>query len=73
MNRIQLDRGVPIPEQRRRKSYPFRDMEVGDSFFATETSIVRIHAAARNYKGVRVTCRTRIENGEKGVRVWRIS
>lgn len=73
MNKIQLDRNIPLPEQRANRIYPFREMAVGDSFFAAEASIVKLHAAARKYSDIRVTCRTRIENGVKGVRVWRIS
>lgn len=73
MNGIKLEQNIPIPDRRPARIYPFRKMKVGDSFFVADISLVRIHAAARKYKDLRVTCRTLVENGVKGVRVWRIS
>jgi hypothetical protein len=74
MTQIKIDKGVPAPNEhwsRNRVKYPFKSMEVGDSFF-TETSRVAVTSAACGYarrNGVKFT--TRSENG--GTRVWRIA
>lgn len=74
MNKIPVDRNIPLPQVRVGRLYPFEDMQIGDSFFVIDGSVVRIHAAARQFnKRMRFTCRTRIEDGVRGVRVWRIS
>lgn len=69
---IQITKGVPTPSGRKAK-YPFRDMEVGDSFFAPGSSVIGMHGCARRYRPMRFTCRTVIEHGVPGIRVWRIA
>lgn len=72
-----LERDVPIPKHTgrgRAATYPFRDMEVGDSFFVT-TSRPKTHpvrraasAFAARHGGKFCTRRT-----DEGVRVWRFA
>lgn len=80
---IRIDKHVPLPADTRgrgRTKFPFRDMEVGDSFFvpttgkaAHQTRSNVSSAASRSGKGSgRVfTTRDVTENGVRGTRVWR--
>ena len=68
---IAITKGVPAPRGRRAK-YPFRDMEIGDSFFAPGSSVIGIHGCARRHRPMRFTCRSVVENGVSGIKVWRI-
>lgn len=72
-----IDRGVPLPPPKPlyQRKYPFRDMRVGDSFFAPgktrqqlKTSIRYATCECRQFTTRRVT-----ENGVTGLRVWRIA
>jgi hypothetical protein len=67
---ISITKGLPTPHRGRAK-YPFRDMEVGDSFFAPRASVIGLHGCARRHRPKRFTCRSLVENGVGGVRVWR--
>ena len=69
---IEITKGVPAPRGRKSK-YPFRDMDVGDSFFAPGSSVIGIHGCARRHRPMRFTCRSVVENGIAGIRVWRIA
>lgn len=69
---IEITKGMPTPRGRRSK-YPFRDMEVGDSFFAPGSSVIGIHGCARRHRPMKFTCRSMVENGVAGIRVWRIA
>ena len=63
---IQIDKGIPIPN---RFKYPFKDMEIGDSFYLTkEEKTYNIHKLAKK-AGIKVL--TRREND--GRRIWRIA
>ena len=68
---IEITEGLPTPRGRRSK-YPFRDMEIGDSFFAPRSSVIGIHGCARRHRPMRFTCRSVVEDGVPGIRVWRI-
>jgi hypothetical protein len=69
---IEITKGLPTPRGRKSK-YPFRDMEVGDSFFAPGSSVIGIHGCARRHRPMKFTCRSVVENGVAGIRVWRIA
>jgi hypothetical protein len=68
---IEITKGVPTPHRGRSK-YPFRHMELGDSFFAPGGTVIGLHGCARRHRPMRFTCRSVVENGVAGVRVWRI-
>jgi hypothetical protein len=68
---IEITKGLPTPHRGRSK-YPFRDMELGDSFFAPGGTVIGLHGCARRHRPMRFTCRSVVENGVAGVRVWRI-
>ena len=77
---MKIDKGIPIPARAARGKYPFRDMQPGDSaFFPGENLRHKQHPAymnARNYvkrNGWQITVRSVIENGVKGIRIWRVA
>lgn len=73
-SKLQIERGIPVPADTRGPVpiYPFREMEVGDSFFVATTRIqhsVRRGASATGKRlGKRFTCR----KVEGGLRIWRV-
>ena len=79
---MKVDKDVPTPAVARGSGigrvpkYPFRDMELGDSMFAAGEDGVRMWGSARTHsyrhKPFRVVARMVVENGVKGVRVWRV-
>lgn len=73
---LKIERGIPVPERRKRK-YPFEDMQPGDSFevplngdtlFRTRSRIQGSMAHFRT-KGWSFTTR----KTDTGIRVWRLS
>lgn len=72
---IKIEKGVPVPPRRTRKGiskYPFRQMEVGDSFLMPDYTVVRAWGILGPYAkrlGQKYTVRT----VEGGARVWRVS
>ena len=67
---VGLDKDVPLPEARKR--YPYREMEVGDSFFVEGGGIQNI--CNQNYRTGKKLGKSFIARKEEGgVRVWRVS
>lgn len=69
-----VEKNVPMPEERATRTlYPFRNMEVGDSFLVPQGAPQRVNAAVyqenKKRDGVKYTQR----KVEGGVRVWRMS
>ena len=65
---VGLDKDVPLPEARKR--YPYREMEVGDSFFVEGGGIQNI--CNQNYRTGKKLGKSFIARKEDGgVRVWR--
>ncbi|MGL5397943.1 MAG: hypothetical protein ACRDBQ_22135 [Shewanella sp.] len=70
---FEIEKNVPIPDGYTKKmKYPFKEMEVGDSIFFTES----VMKSARSYShsfglryGVKFT--TRLVHG--GMRIWRVA
>ena len=80
MSAIAIDKGVPLPALKGGKGpvplYPWREMDVGDSFFVPEAKTPRITgnaAGVAKRTGFKFSVRAVTENGVKGVRVWRVS
>jgi len=82
---IEIDKGVPIPPPRKgtgRPQYPWRDMEVGDSFFIVngrvnngkgDGPLVNTRGGAVMVPGSKWTMRVVVENEIRGIRIWRIA
>ena len=70
-----IDKDIPIPKISGRTGcppkYPFRMMEVGDSFFIAGKSAT-ISGLFLRYMPRKFTCRSVVENDISGVRIWRI-
>jgi hypothetical protein len=64
---IEIENGIPMPSKRRKK-YPFAELEVGQSFVAEDVKITCICASFKNYRPKQFTARTI----DGGVRVWRV-
>ena len=66
---MKIDKNIPIPEDRKR--YPWKEMEVGDSFFIEGKEASQIGGIAnfanRTYKPKHFITRT----VKGGVRIWR--
>lgn len=75
---IHIEKNVPIPEPLpgrggRPPKYPFREMEVGDSFFfaGTPKTAKRLYVSASKF-GKRNNRRYAVRSVEGGYRVWRV-
>lgn len=70
---FEIDRNVPPPTDGRgaKAKYPFRDMEVGDSFYVPGCDANKLRAASRYHKsnGRQYTAR----DTAGGARIWRIA
>ena len=73
MTMIKIDTDVPMPTQHagRRMRYPLRELEIGQSFFAPGTSRANISSAISKRAPKRFVTQIRVEDGVKGIRVWR--
>ena len=77
MSDFPIEKDIPLPTTGRRVKYPFKDMEVGDSFFVPpeghfggEPLRKRINQNAyQNGRKIGMKFITRVE--KRGVRVWR--
>lgn len=79
---FKIEKGVSIPPKgvgiRKAEKYPFRDMEVGDSFFVPGAKTLRIASACAGAtkflgNGHKFSVRKVEEKGIAGVRCWRIA
>jgi hypothetical protein len=71
--KIDKDRSLPEPK---RNSYPFHEMDVGDSFFVPMDdvkSINRIRSAASQFWRRHGTARFTVTTQKNGYRVFRVS
>jgi hypothetical protein len=74
---ITIDRDIPIPSNYQvgqPAKYPFRAMEIGDSFFVAGKKTGMISGSIQGHRkryGGRFVTRTVVEDGVMGVRVWR--
>lgn len=73
MTQIKIDKGVPIPPQKRNdyRKYPFKNLSIGDSFFIEEKYSKVAPSASAHGRRYKKQFTARIENG--GTRVWRIA
>lgn len=70
MSDMKIEKGVPMPKNKRATKYPFAEMEVGDSFYV-EPDNGSIHAAASWY-GKRNNKKFATRKEGEGRRIWRI-
>ena len=70
IKKLKVRKGVPVPPHGdgSRYRYPWREMQIGDSFYVADKSIQHMTGSAYRLRPLRFTMKT--ENG--GVRVWRV-
>jgi hypothetical protein len=67
---ITIEQDIPIPPERKRNIYPYKQMDVGESFLVPETKIQIV--CNNNYRVSKLTGMKFIARREgSGVRVWR--
>lgn len=75
-NGFTLETGIAIPEGRTERvaKYPFREMEVGHSFFVKDAKVSTFQTLCHSWGkklGHKFVCREWSTGAAKGVRVWR--
>jgi hypothetical protein len=76
--KIKIETGVPVPTRATRKSkYPFREMEVGNSFFVNDKDEVnrtqqKLSAAAAMFCKKNPAYKFKTQTFDTGVRIWRV-
>lgn len=69
-NVINTEQGVPVPAARTRNVYPYKTMNVGDSFFVRDGKL-QIVCNANWKNGKRLNKKFVARREADGVRVWR--
>ena len=72
---FEIDKSVPLPANKSGKpgKYPWREMEVGDSFFIPDMAHSNINVPpALKANGFKIATRRETQNDVAGIRVWRI-
>lgn len=62
----------PVKKSGRPAKYPWREMAVGDTFFAPGRTTNSMHGCGGRYRPMRFRCKQRMINGVFGTRVWRV-
>lgn len=68
---IQNNIPIPAPKAGRVATLPFEQMNIGDSFFTSDPTATTKAAYFKKKLGISFISRTQIENGVRGVRLWR--
>jgi len=70
MTHIVIEKNVDLPKGRNKYNHPYKEMQVGDSFFVEDGKLSAI--CNNNYRMKKILNATFIARSEgKGVRVWR--
>lgn len=76
--KLEIEKGIPTPDPKVKRAgipnkyrYPYRDMEVGDSFLVPGALVSEI-ASVRSYAAQTTGYRFAARAVEGGVRVWRV-
>ena len=67
---IEIDKNIPIPPEKKRNVYPYKVMEVGESFFVP-TGKLQIVCNANYRTGKQLGRKFIARKDGEGVRVWR--
>jgi len=74
MEKYKIDRGIPLPQNRKRgrkASYPFADLEIGDSFLVPFANVRTMRSAAYQARIRMDKTFYCAKEGQHSVRVWR--
>lgn len=71
---FKVEKNIAVPERRKRKgaSYPFAQMEIGDSFACAQSDYGRVQAAMRTYSYHHVPVSFTLRKTDDGFRCWRV-
>ena len=75
MAKVEIEEGIPMPEGTSRgggSKYPWKDMEVGQSFFVTGTKSAPGTPKHISDEGLKFRGRPDTKDGVEGFRVWRV-
>jgi hypothetical protein len=72
MNEIKIEKGIPLEEHNRHHKYPWREMEIGDSFFVEGKTSSSLYSAL-SYAGSRNNLKFTVRKVQGGCRAWRIA
>ena len=67
---IEVEKNIPIPPEKKRNVYPYKSMEVGESFFIP-TGKIQIVCNANYRTGKQLNKKFIARKDKEGVRVWR--
>lgn len=67
-----IEKNIPVPDWRVRARYPFKDMQVGDSFLIPQGDRKKVYPAA-SAAGARHGKKFAVRKVDDGVRVWRVA
>jgi len=67
---INIQKNIPIPPEKKRNVYPYKDMEIGESFFVP-TGKIQIVCNANYRTGKQLGKKFIARKENEGVRVWR--
>lgn len=73
---IKIDKGIELPPGRTTRKYPWREMEIGDSFYVSDDEFPGLYGHERfrtlvSAAGTRMGLRFSVRKVEGGLRVWR--
>jgi hypothetical protein len=71
VNTIQIDNKIPPPPDKKRNFYPYKNMQVGESFFVPEVQ-TRLMCNNNNRVSKATGMKFVARREGNGVRVWRI-
>lgn len=69
--KYQIESGVPMPINLRNVKYPFKTMEIGDSFIIDNVNAKIIHNAAYAF-GKRNNKKFTVRTNDGTARIWRV-
>jgi hypothetical protein len=74
MSEFKVEKGIPLLDNRKTKNrrYPWRQLDVGDSFFIPEVTVKSI-CGSLSYARKSTHCAFSCRAVEGGVRIWRIA
>jgi hypothetical protein len=75
MSDFAIEKQIPLPKRHQPSKYPWKQMEVGDSFFvATDTKRKAIQfGAMASDTGKRLGCKFATRQVDGGIRIWRVA
>ena len=67
----EIEKGVPLPEEKKKHNYPYEDLQVGESFFVPDGNM-NLLCNYNRVRGKRLERKFVCRKEGKGIRVWRV-